>query len=295
MEVPWVEDRCILCLQHDSLTLEHIIPESLCGRLTSRFLCHGCNSTLGNRLEHAARSDPSVRIAGDRLASNIPELARRLAENQRYIGESQAGLSPGYIRDGDFCIFSKKLSNGSIVQPTNEARNTVEKILKKEDYYHLPIQDALKKIDEAPENKKVEVAPGLEIVKWRIDRIQPDFNKSPLMNPLVPLKVAYEFIACHLGKAIYEDIPSLADIRRALVSLDPDTGPFRVERLHAENYKPLHGICFEGNDPYASVQIRLFGWLAFRVNFLRFAVAGPRFVYTHCLDSGIEDIREINN
>ena len=136
----------------------------------------------------------------DRLASNIPELVRGLTENQGYIGESQAGLSPGYIRDRDFRIFSKKLPNGSLVQPTNEARSTIEKILEKEGYDQLPMQDALRKIDEAPENKKVEVAPGLEIVKWRIDKIQPDFNKSPLMNPLVPLKVAYEFIACHLGK-----------------------------------------------------------------------------------------------
>lgn len=125
-------DRCILCLQQDALTLEHIIPESLGGRLTSRFLCRKCNSTLGNRLEHAARFDPSIRIAGERLAPDIPELARRLAENQGYIGQSEAGLPPGYIRDGGFRIFSKKLSDGSLVQPTDEARGTIEKILQKE-------------------------------------------------------------------------------------------------------------------------------------------------------------------
>lgn len=159
----------------------------------------------------------------------------------------------------------------------------------------MPIQDTLRRLDEAPENKKVEIAPGLEIAKWRIDKIQADFNKSPLMNPLVPLKVAYEFIACHLGGAICEDIPPLVDIRRAFISLNPDTGPFRVERLHAAEYKPFHGICFEGNNPHASVQIRLFGWLAFGVHFLRLAIAGPRFIYSHCLDSGIEDMREIKN
>ena len=284
-----------MCSRQDGLTLEHIIPESLGGRLTSRFLCQICNSTLGNRLEHAARFDPSIRIAGERLASDIPKLARRLAENQRQIGESEAGLSPGYIRDGDFRIFSKKLPDGSLVQPTDEARSTIDTILQREGYGQLPIQDALRRFDEAPENKKIQIAAGLEIAKWRIDRIQPDFNKSPLMNPLVPLKIAYEFVACHVGRAIYEDIPPLADLRRAFVNLDPDTGPFQVERLHAAEYRPFHGICLEGNNPHASVQIRLFGWLAFRVHFLRLAVAGPRFIYTHFLDSGIEDIRDIKN
>ena len=56
-----------------------------------------------------------------------------------------------------------------------------------------------------------------------------------------------------------------------------------VLRLNASEYKPFHGICFEGNDPYTRVLIRLFGWLAFRVHFRRLAVSGPRFVYTQSL------------
>jgi len=295
MEVPWPGDRCILCLEEDELTLEHIIPESLGGRLTSRFLCPRCNSTLGNRLEHAARSDPSVRIAAQQLSAQIPEIARQLAENQRYIGESETGLAPGFQREGDFRIFSRKLPDGSLVQPTDEARGTVERILQKTSRYKLPLQDALRKFEEAPENKRVEIAPGLEIVKWRVEKIQPDFSESPLMSPLIPLKIAYEFIACHLGTAIYEDSPPLNDIRQVFMTLDPNTGPFRIERLHAAEYKPFHGIVFEGNKPHASVQIRLFGWLAFRVHFLCLAINGPRFIYTHHLDSGVEDLRVIEN
>jgi hypothetical protein len=64
----------------------------------------------------------------------------------------------------------------------------------------------------------------------------------------------------------------------------------RVERLTSNQYEPFHGVCFEGNDPYAKVQIRLFGWLAFRVHFLHLAIGGERFVYTHRLDSMNEDV-----
>ena len=58
--------------------------------------------------------------------------------------------------------------------------------------------------------------------------------------------------------------------------------------------EPFHGICFEGNDPYAKVQIRLFGWLVFRVHFLHLSIDGPQYEYTHQLDSGDEDI-DVNN
>lgn len=277
------------------MTLEHIIPKSFGGRLTSRFLCQPCNATLGHRLEHAARFDPSIRIAVQRLAPTIPDIAGQLAENQRHIGQSEAGLSPGYMREGDFRVFSRKLPDGSLVQPTNEAKKSVERILRKEGYEIPPVQEALRKFDEAPENMKIEIAPGLQIVKWRIEKIQPDFSERPLMSPLVPFKIAYEFIACHLGAAVYENVPPLIDIRQAFQSLDTDSGPFRIERLHAAEYKPFHGICFEGNNPHASIQIRMFGWLAFRVHFLRLAVSGSRFIYTHYLDSGAEDIRVLDN
>ena len=228
MEVPWFGDRCILCLREDELTLEHIIPESLGGRLTSRFLCRACNSTLGHRLEAAARFDPSVRIAGQRLASSIPNIVKQLEERQRHIGKSEAGLSPGYMRDADFRVFSHKLPDGSLVQPTNEARKSIERMIQKAGHEVPPVQEALRRFNEAPENTRIEVAPGLDIVTWRIDEIQPDFSKSPLMNPLVPLKIAYEFLACHLGTSVYEDAPPLMEIRQTFQCLDTDSGPFEL-------------------------------------------------------------------
>lgn len=294
MDIPWHGDQCILCLNQYELTNEHIIPDSLGGRLTSQFLCIKCNSTLGRKIEHAARFDPSIRIAVQQLANDIPELVKKLSEKQRHIGQSESGLSPGFICNGDFRIFSKELPDGSLVQPTEVAKKTVEKILKKSGDRKLPIQDALRAFDNAPENKRIKIAPGLEIVNWRIDKVTPDYSKSPLMNPVIPLKIAYEFMACHLGTAIYNDVHQLNDIRQSIIELHPDSKHYRVERLHAAEYKPFHGICFEGNNPYASFQIRLFGWLVFRVKFLRVAINGPQYIYTHDLNSGSEDVREVD-
>lgn len=115
------------------------------------------------------------------------------------------------------------------------------------------------------------------------------------MGTVIPLKIAFEFLACHLGTAIYNDLPQLAEIRQALHSGEDAFDAFHVERLNAEEYQPFHGLCFESNDPYAKVQIRLFGWLGFRVHFHRLAVGGPRVVYTYNLESNQESIRVIDN
>ena len=115
------------------------------------------------------------------------------------------------------------------------------------------------------------------------------------MSPIVPLKIGFEFLACHLGTASYNEAQQMQELRTALRERAEDASCFEVERLNTSEYKPFHGICFEGNAPYARVQIRLFGWLAFRVHFRRLAVDGPRFVYTQFLDTGSEDLRVLGS
>ena len=114
------------------------------------------------------------------------------------------------------------------------------------------------------------------------------------MNLLIPVKIAYEFLACHLDSAIYGEEKQLSEIRDSLFKCELNPDVIQVERLISNKYEPIHGICFEGNDPYAKVQIRLFGWLAFRVHFLHLSVGGPRFMYTHQLDANVEDVQVID-
>jgi hypothetical protein len=147
--------------------------------------------------------------------------------------------------------------------------------------------------DDAPEDRKLEIAPGLEIVKWSIQRLELDLSCAELMDTLIPAKTAYEFLACHIASAIYDGAPQLCEVRNCITSGLLNNDVILVERLSSNKYEPFHGICFEGNDPYAKVQIRLFGWLAFRVHFRRLSIQGPRFIYTHSLDTKVEDVRLI--
>jgi hypothetical protein len=291
VDIPWQGKKCILCLNEASLTVEHLIPQALGGILTSDLLCGACNSSLGASFEAAARSDPSIRIAVWNLRARIPNLAEKLTENQTYLGSGPGGTERGVIRNGEFRIRSRIAKDGSLIQPSDDARKSVEKILRKSGSGMAPIEEALRLLDDAPENERVQVAPGLEVEKWSIEKLDFDFKGNRPMSPLVPLKIAFEFLACHIGTAIYDDAPQFCDLRQVLRESIEVHECFRVDWLNAAEYKPFHGICFEGNDPHARVLIRLFGWLAFRVHFLRLGVGGPRFVYTHYLDTNREDIR----
>ncbi len=224
----------------------------------------------------------------------IPDLATSLLESHPHVGHSETGPTKGYIKNGEFRVRSQKLEDGSLIQPTEHARNSISKILQKSEYEEVPIGHALQVFDNAPENTKQEIAPGLEIVKWSIQRLALDLSCAEQMDFLIPAKTAYEFLACHIGSAIYDGAPQLSEIRNSLTSGLLNTDAILVERLTSNKYEPFHGICFEGNAPYAKVQIRLLGWLAFRVHFLRLSIQGPRFIYTHRLDTKEEEIRVVD-
>jgi hypothetical protein len=249
---------------------------------------------LGHDLEASARSDPSILLAAKNLAGKIPSLAKALMESHPHIGQSQPGPARGYIQNGKFRVRSQTLDDGSLIQPTDDARKSIAKILRKSGFEEAPIRKAVVALDEAPEDEKVEIIPGLMVAKWSIQKVMMDLSKAKMMDPLIPAKTAYEFLACHIGNAIYDDAQQLFEIRKALLKMGGLSEAIRVDRLSSNSYEPFHGICFEGNDPYAKVQIRLFGWLAFRVHFLRLSIGGPRFVYTHKLDKGIERVDVID-
>ena len=295
MHISWTGNRCLLCLEEAPLSKEHLIPEALGGALTCSFLCTRCNSILGSSFEAAARADPFIRIAVCNLQAQMPELAKKLSEDQPVLVQGPGGQERGKIRRGELSVKSRSAADGSLIQPTDRARKSVEIILKKSGIGEIPIAEALRKFDETPDNHKITLAPGLEIAKWGIEQIDLDLSDSRLMSPMVPLKIGFEFLACHLGTTIYDETRQIQELRTALREMVEDEPCFELECLNASEYKSFHGICFEGNDPYARVLIRLFGWLAFRVHFRRLSVSGPRFVYTQSLATGSEDLRVLES
>ncbi|MDQ0568355.1 hypothetical protein QFZ42_000189 [Variovorax paradoxus] len=274
--------------------MEHLIPEALGGRLTSRLLCRACNSRIGHQAESQAEADPTIRSLVAKLARAIPRLAGQFAEGQRYVSTGPGGASPGYVKGGEFFVSSTKLDDGSLIQSTPQAVKTLQKLLARDNHAAVDVAQALRRFADAPENTRLEITPAIEVIKWRIDGIQPALD-GPLLNLLVPIKSAYEFLALHLNTAICVNAPGLRAIRAALMGAPIDPVHVVVDRLQAPEAKPFHGLLFEGNHPYATVQVRYFGQLAFRVHFRTLSVDGPQFVYTHDLATNCEEIATSTN
>ena len=277
----WPTSRCILCLSTGSITKEHLIPACLGGKLVRKFLCEECNSNLGHQVESKVKDDPGVRKGLDRLAFGNPELANELRQGLAVIVHSEQGPLRGFHRDGEVIIDRQTLDDGSRILPEGEAlvseqtraERTGKQLLEITPNDFLAINDS-------------------EILKITLTPVQavsmgPDLTGED-MDPVVPAKIAFEFLALHCGNDIYGDAPQLKALRDQIRACDLTEDEIRIERLEGERETLLHGIVFEGNHPGARIQVRLFGKLAWRVSFRRLSVTCPRFCYTHNLISGEE-------
>jgi hypothetical protein len=215
-----------------------------------------------------------------------------LVERQSCNAYSEAGMASGTIVGGEFSVAAKLNPDGTLVQSTEAARRTIDTLLIREGRGALFRAEAMRRLDEGAENERIQIADDISVVKWQISHLTLALN-APTMNPVVPIKIAYEFLALHLATGVYEDIRPLAEARRVLRGGCPDIRQILVERLEAEHAKSFHGIAYVGNSPYSMVQIRLFGKLAFRVHFKQLRVGGPRIAYTHHLGDEKEYLIEL--
>jgi len=256
------------------------------GRLSSRILCKKCNDYLGRRVEAQAKKDASIRLAIETLRGQIPKLASELSEGQEFIAQSKGGTTRGVIRGGDFRVRSSKEKDDSLIQPTPSARKTVEKLFLKSGR-DVDVQEALHKFDNAPEDIPIQLTDGIVVIKWRINTIAPVLDAKTI-DDFLPLKIAFEYIALNVGSAVYS--PKLDPFRDALLNPSCSTSSYKVEYLRSPKVLPFHGLIVEKNDPHAIVQVRLFGWLAYRIHFLQISIGEPRIVYTHDLRQRTEHL-----
>ena len=287
MKRPWHDQRCIACVQRAPLTEEHLIPEAIGGRLTCDFLCKPCNDRLG-QIEAHLKSDPAVRLAIENLKHRLPELWRKMVEGQPYVVTSKRGTENAKSRKGTIRVNPSRIDDGSLIHPTEDAASVVRTMLSREGNTETQIDQALRNLDAAPEDARVSIADGIDVVKWATNKVEPALS-GKLLDPLVPLKIAYEYLALSFGKSVLDGRLDL--IRNALVPGGQVPASCCVEDLRSTEYLPFHGLVVERPRPHTSVLIGLFGYLAYRVHFFALAHSNQRCVaYTLDLDSGEETL-----
>jgi len=284
----WPYDRCILCLTSAKLTYEHIIPEFLGGRLKMKNN-NDCNSKIGSR-EAALKSDPSIRLAIEHLRDQIPGIAAVLTEGQPFLAKSRRGNVRGIVKRQRFQVSASREPDGSWIQPTKTGRKTIAAWLS-EQYKAAEVEKLLRQFDEASDDTEIDLGASIRAIKWGHGDPRPALE-GLLIDDGPILKIAYEFLACHLMGAIYD--PRFDDIRAAILGQQGRPGAYRIERLRGEGYTAMHGLALEAGAPHIIVQVRFFGWLAFRVHFLHVAWGGLRYVYTLDLTHSVGYCKEIS-
>lgn len=287
MKFSWPDSRCIICLREEPLTEEHVIPQAIGGILSVRFLCKSCNSTLGSTVEARVKTDPSIRCAIEAIRPLAPDIAARLGDGQEYIGETETGKLSGALKRGNFRVRAKKEVDGSLVLPTPDGRRYLSEHLRKLGWSDDAIRASLSRFDAAPDDVMVPITDGLSTINRSIGKLNPRLN-GPFLSNAAILKVGFEFLACILGRGIYASNPALEELRRVLRQPDFNPAHVSVEHLHSERYAATHWLAFEGNRPHSTLQVRLFGWLVYRIHLCGVMIKAPRVCYAHHLDKGEE-------
>lgn len=283
MNVDWPDGRCILCLGTDSPSREHVIPEWLGGRLAvDGLLCRECNSRLGHRVEAEARSDPGIRLAVNALRQELPStLLARLEREQDFRAQSDGG-EVLVRRTGKKAAPRIRVEHDETGSPTKLdtplARRFLEAQAAKTGATTPEVERALRAFDEAGEGVAVDFPGGFAAVKRNLREVEPVLT-GQLMSELLPLKVAYEFLALWVQDKVFDR--QLDPIRQALLGRAPvQEKGFRIELLRGPSYEAAHWIVLHtGDDDHIVIDVVLFGWHVYRVHFSDVALRPVRFGY----------------
>lgn len=287
MNIRWDHQLCIACLAEKSLSEEHVIPKSLGGILTCSFLCRPCNSAFGRGFEAKARLSPEIRQAVTSVEQIPADLKETLERGASYISQFGNQTATQKVRtDGHLATI--KLGDGSLIVNEHETAKHISSILRKEGETDAMVEQALVKWEDSPPHCEIDLGSGVKVIKWNEHPANPAYTELQL-SPLVALKIAYEFAALIVGKAIYR--PELQHIRDVLVHQNEDLAKALVTYNWAHKPDAFHGIAFAGNNPTAQFQVRLFGLLAYTVCFPKIAFNHAPIAYTHRLDTNEHWVR----
>ncbi len=275
-DAAWLPDRCAVCLGGGTFSNEHVIPRALGGELCSRLICKDCNDGFGASIEARAKQDPTISDAILGLREDHPTLFDELARNLDVV-----------LQQGGATVRGRIDTTGRVRLRGRRLREADSPITDRESE---AVEDCLTaKFQGFPSAPRVNTPDDSRISEWFGLRVETDPD-GPTMDPVLALKIAFEFLACCFSETVFWPAfaPARASLRKG--ALDPS---ILVERLHADRTTPLHGIGLEPSVPYARVQIRLFGNLAHRVHFTNFGLDCLPVVYTHHLASGDVEVARI--
>jgi len=281
MKINFDFDKCIYCLKNPPESWEHIIPDSIGGRLQVQVLCSSCNHNLGSELISKIKTDPSIRLAVRNLKDEIPELFEAIEKGQLYNAKDK---NDNYIKlrnkNSKLEIIAHKKEDGSLVLDTKKGIKNIAQMLGKEGLSEDDITDKIQSFKKLEDNKIIQLSKTVRVVKWTIESIFPNLQ-GPMLDEQVIALIAYEFLSLLIGNLIFND---KLDFIRKFIKEGEKSQKLVIEHLTSRHYSPYHKIYPELLETEIVINIILFGWLVYRVHLKGFRLSSADFVY-------LEDLR----
>jgi HNH endonuclease len=272
VDLGWPHRRCILCCRElaDDLPFSraHLIPESIGGFAWAWTKCKKCNELAGSSIEGAVVKDPSIVSSVHALRDELPDLARKFAERTRWVAHTEHGPIEARLRDGAFRLLTTKDEDGARRQSSDDARDGLEKRLRREKRTAEEIVAALSLFDNAQKGVPVEIHGETFVHGESPGTFGLPFDGPPVSEAF-PSLIAFHFLALGLGEQVYDE--RLNPLRKAIRNGESRSAWHVAEGGIARRYEPAHLVGFAQCKPHVVVRVQLFGWSIWRVHFPRIA------------------------
>ena len=276
MKIEFDFDKCIYCLNNAADSWEHIIPESIGGRLQIQTLCSSCNNDLGSKLINKVKTDPSIRLAVRNLKDKVPRLFETIENNQIYVARAKNNTSVRLRYKGSKLeTIAHKKEDGSLILDTKKGIKNITQMLRKEGLSEDEIAGKIQSFNKLENNKIIQLSKTVRIVKWSTESIFPCLQ-GPLLDEKVIALIAYEFLSLLIGNLIYKD---RLDFIREFIKEGVKSKKLVIEQLTSRHYSPYHKIYPELLETEIIINIILFRWLVYRVHLKGFRLSSADFVY----------------
>lgn len=261
---PWnIADNCILCLKHfgteelDRRSDEHLIGESVGGRLISDFLCKRCNSRVAC-YDAAVLAETSIRFTLEALRNRIPNIYLTASAKQPF-NARLAGADNDWLRvipDNGRLRPQRRQPSGELIATADSEPGFIT---------HIQTLGTSKVSGRVIKPEFVEVwpTPGPMATYMESGREY----LSPGCGTGI-LKMAFEFIALWVGAEIYAE--RFDQLREALLKDDPKLCGLKVRSLAPRSMEctPIHRLKARLDESdHIVVFVCLFGYCVYELTF----------------------------
>jgi hypothetical protein len=285
MQFTYKYEKCILCKKNPPGNWEHIIPDSLGGKLQARLLCVTCNSKSGTELIGNLKLNDSVRLAMENLKSELPELYSRFMNKATFIGKVFDGSSIRVSKSHKkgYKVLHSNGVDGSRIEDTGTASKTIETILVKNNLPKDQVDKIKREFIDLQENIPLDIPGGYTFIKRPIPELNLELNPKEKIDDRFPMLIAFEFLAILCGNQILNET---FDEVREYIRYNKPTNKVVVEQFIGGNkYDAAHAIIFEPTADTVRIIVRLFRWITYVITFKNVNFQRNRCIYFEDLKS----------